>query len=89
MGELSGVHNVLGAVMQFAVALCHSVVLQGSCNFGVFYTKGDDIRGLASSHCVLSYKALLFILYLGQPGRSNDSTYLARPVRVQWLCCSW
>lgn len=46
----------LGAVIQFAVALCHSVVLQA---FWVFYTTDGDIRGLASLHCVCHTK--LFI----------------------------
>lgn len=49
----------LGAVMQCAVALCHSVVLQAFCYFRLFYTIGDDIRGLASLRCVFHTKLLI------------------------------
>lgn len=63
MGEFSGVRNELGAVMQFAVALCHSVVLQAFCNFRVFYAIGNDIRGLGSLHCVCHTKLLIHFVF--------------------------
>lgn len=54
MGELSGMHNVLGAVSLFAVAPCHGVVLQAFfCeSLHDICAIGDDIRGLAYLYCV-------------------------------------